>query len=89
MTRALLLAATLFAALVVLSPAPATAEEDEDTQCHLVNGVYECPDMVLEVELRRPNVFYVVDRSRLRVHLDHADESFTGDVVDSVNQNPF
>ena len=86
--RALLILAALVAAFVILAPASVNAEEEE-TQCSLVNGVYQCGPIRVFGNVRHPSVYYVVDRSRLNVRQNHGDESFARDVVESVNETPF
>lgn len=88
MTRILLLALSLVAALLVLAPRSAKAEDDTP-ECREINGVIHCDDIWVYGNVRGPTAVYVINRSRLSLEQTLADEDFTQEVVESVDQTPF
>jgi hypothetical protein len=78
----------LLSALVVASAlAPATALAERTEPCP--PGVVCLDGERLEVNVPRPRAFYVIDRSRLRHGGEEAQQNFTGDIVDSLERDPF
>jgi hypothetical protein len=51
--------------------------------------VIELEEMVIEGKVSKPNVFYILGRSRIRYEGLRLDQSFVQRIVDSVRKNPF
>lgn len=89
MMRALLFLTALIATLFIVAPRTVEAEEEGESSCVLVNGVYHCTRIDLEVRVPRPGAFYVINRSRLSLQDTNAPEDFTAEVIDSLELEPF
>ena len=53
------------------------------------SSVIELEEMVIEGKVSKPNVFYILGRSRIRYEGLRLDQSFVQRIVDSVRKNPF
>ena len=89
MFRVLLISAALVGAVIVLTPRSVIAEEETPQCVQGQDGVIRCGPIRVFGEVPRPSAYYVVERSRLTPDRQGQDESFTQQIVESVDQAPF
>jgi hypothetical protein len=81
-----LVAVVLAASLLAFAPAQAVAEEGAPGSCS--DGVVCLPPVDVVGTVRQPMVF-VIDRGRLEIRPVRAEESFTREIVRSLDHAPF
>ena len=73
-----------FATLLFLAPSLAHSAPKGQPSSEI-----ELEEMVIEGKVSKPNVFYILGRSRIRYEGLRLDQSFVQRIVDSVRKNPF
>ena len=74
----------VLATLLLLSPSVALSAPKGKP-----SSVIELEEMVIEGKVSKPNVFYILGRSRIRYEGLRLDQSFVQRIVESVRNNPF
>ncbi len=80
------LAMALMGLLALVSPAPASAQDDAGKKD---GGVIDLGELEIEGKISKPQVFYVLGRAEFRYRGLKLDQSFVDRIVTSARKNPF